>query len=317
MFTRGRWPLASGFQTTRVWSLPGSPGKKTDQIDCERLAGLHQYALVRRSFIPLAPIRELRDLTRRRTHLQQRDQPHSPVAGDGQHRVGLGNEQCRRGHGPVHPGGFSNNQAEPTGDLRRFCERLPKQKKEEIRKRCGASRSRNTSNSCFPSYRMNWNGSTRKSMRWRSDPAEDDPLRRAHFALRTVPGIQRITGWTIITEIGVDMSKFPTPEQLASWAGLCPGNSESAAAQIGENSQGRRVSSTYADTNRMGHRAAQGWRISDHDVLPHRRHAAMKKAAVAGAHKVLVTIHRMFSRERRLRRSRSGLPGPTASRTHD
>jgi hypothetical protein len=137
MFTRGRWPLASGFQTTRVWSLPGSPGKKTDQIDCERLAGLHQYALVRRSFIPLAPIRELRDLTRRRTHLQQRDQPHSPVAGDGQHRVGLGNEQCRRGHGPVHPGGFSNNQAEPTGDLRRFCERLPKQKKEEIRKRCG------------------------------------------------------------------------------------------------------------------------------------------------------------------------------------
>ena len=73
---------------------------------------------------------------------------------------------------------------------------------------------------------MNWNGSTRKSMRWRSDPAEDDPLRRAHFALRTVPGIQRITGWTIITEIGVDMSKFPTPEQLASWAGLYPGNSE-------------------------------------------------------------------------------------------
>jgi hypothetical protein len=39
--------------------------------------------------------------------------------------------------GRSHPGGFSNNQAEPTGDLRRFCERLPKQKKEEIRKRCG------------------------------------------------------------------------------------------------------------------------------------------------------------------------------------
>lgn len=47
------------------------PGKKTDQIDCERLAELHQYGLVRPSFIPPAPIRELRDLTRRRTHLQQ------------------------------------------------------------------------------------------------------------------------------------------------------------------------------------------------------------------------------------------------------
>ena len=96
--------------TTGVWSLPASPGKKTDQIDCERLAGLHQYALVRPSFIPLAPIRELRDLTRRRTHLQQRDQPHSPVAGDGQHRVGLGNEQCRRGHGPVHPEGLATTK---------------------------------------------------------------------------------------------------------------------------------------------------------------------------------------------------------------
>ena len=47
------------------------PGKKTDRIDCERLAELHQYGLVRASFIPPAPIRELRDLTRRRIHLQQ------------------------------------------------------------------------------------------------------------------------------------------------------------------------------------------------------------------------------------------------------
>jgi transposase len=47
------------------------PGRKTDQKDCERLAELGQYDLLRSSFIPPPPIREIRDLTRRRTHLQQ------------------------------------------------------------------------------------------------------------------------------------------------------------------------------------------------------------------------------------------------------
>ena len=88
--------------------------------------------------------------------------------------------------------------------------------------------------------RMNWNGSTRKSMRWRSDPAEDDPLRRAHFALRTVPGIQRITAWTIIAEIGVDMTNFRRQSNWRAGQVCAPGNSESAEAQIGENTQGRR-----------------------------------------------------------------------------
>ena len=46
------------------------PGRKTDQQDCERIAELLQYGLLRGSFIPPKPIRELRDLTRRRVHLQ-------------------------------------------------------------------------------------------------------------------------------------------------------------------------------------------------------------------------------------------------------
>jgi hypothetical protein len=46
------------------------PGRKTDRLDCERLAELHQYGLLQGSFIPPVPVRELRDLTRRRAHLQ-------------------------------------------------------------------------------------------------------------------------------------------------------------------------------------------------------------------------------------------------------
>ncbi len=46
--------------------------------------------------------------------------------------------------------------------------------------------------------------------------------------LCTIPGVQQRTAEAIVAEIGVDMSRFPTAAHLASWAGMCPGNNESA-----------------------------------------------------------------------------------------
>jgi transposase len=46
--------------------------------------------------------------------------------------------------------------------------------------------------------------------------------------LCTIPGVDRRTAEVILAEIGVDMTRFPTAGHLASWAGLCPGNNESA-----------------------------------------------------------------------------------------
>jgi transposase len=54
------------------------------------------------------------------------------------------------------------------------------------------------------------------------------PFAPAVELLRTAPGIQRRTAENIIAEIGVDMSTFPSPGHLASWAGQCPGNDQSA-----------------------------------------------------------------------------------------
>jgi hypothetical protein len=44
----------------------------------------------------------------------------------------------------------------------------------------------------------------------------------------TVPGVERVAAWTLVAEIGPDMTAFPSAAHLASWAGLCPGNHESA-----------------------------------------------------------------------------------------
>ena len=54
------------------------------------------------------------------------------------------------------------------------------------------------------------------------------PFTQAVELLCTIPGVQRRTAEVIIAEIGVDMSVFPTDKQLASWAGMCPGNDQSA-----------------------------------------------------------------------------------------
>jgi transposase len=56
----------------------------------------------------------------------------------------------------------------------------------------------------------------------------EEPMRR----LLTIPGIDYKTAWTIMAEMGVDMSVFEDVRHLASWAGLCPGNRESGGKRM-------------------------------------------------------------------------------------
>jgi transposase len=55
-----------------------------------------------------------------------------------------------------------------------------------------------------------------------------DPFRQAIRLLRSIPGVGDLTAQVIASEIGTDMSRFPTAGHLISWAGLCPRNDESA-----------------------------------------------------------------------------------------
>jgi transposase len=55
-----------------------------------------------------------------------------------------------------------------------------------------------------------------------------EPFQHIRKQLRTIPGVSDRLAENLIAETGADMSRFPTPQQLASWAGMCPGNNESA-----------------------------------------------------------------------------------------
>lgn len=111
-------------------------------------------------------------------------------------------------------------------------------------------------------------------------------------ALCTIPGIAERTAQVIISEIGVDMSRFPTADHLASWAGLCPGNNESAGKHA--NTRTRKgnqeirttlVEAAWAAARTSTYLGARFRRL-------HRRFGKKNggKAAVAIAHNLLVIV---------------------------
>ena len=120
----------------------------------------------------------------------------------------------------------------------------------------------------------------------------EEPIQR----LLTIPGIERKTAWTIMAEIGLDMSVFPDARHLASWAGLCPGNRESA---------GKRMSGRTRKANRYVKRAMcqAAWAAShtkDTFLSAFNRRLSVRKgsakAVMALAHHMITVIYQILSR---------------------
>src|SRR5208283_183305 len=72
------------------------------------------------------------------------------------------------------------------------------------------------------------------------------PFQKALCAWMSIPGIKHRVAWTLVAEIGPDLEAFPSPDDLASWVGVCPGNNESA---------GQRKSGKTRKGNRWARRA--------------------------------------------------------------
>jgi transposase len=112
----------------------------------------------------------------------------------------------------------------------------------------------------------------------------------------TIPGVKQRTAEVVISEIGVDMSVFPSAGHLASWAALCPGNNESAGKhRSGKTRRGNpwlRTALTEAALGAIRHgRGALAARYRR--IMRHRGH---KKAVIAVAHAMLVAIYHMLTR---------------------
>ena len=116
--------------------------------------------------------------------------------------------------------------------------------------------------------------------------------------LDTIRGINQRTAEVIIAEIGVDMTVFPTAKHLASWAGLCPGNNESAgkhrSAKTRPANRWLRAALIEAALAASTRAAPGAFAARYRRIMPHRGH---KKAIVAVAHAMLVTIYHQLTRQ--------------------
>lgn len=277
------------------------PGHKTDRVDAVRIAELLQYGLVRASFVPPAEIRELRDLVRRRVHLQQdRSRVSSRIHRLLElHNIKLSSvltKMTGKTARSILEGLATATTIKPEALALLATHKRVRGKREQLQK---ALRCHPTDHFRFLLRELL---EEQDRLTGKMKLMEERIVERmAPYAepidrLCEIPGVDRLTAWTLISEIGVDMSRFPTAGHLASWCGLCPGNAESAGKRhSGRTSKGNKyirralVQAAWAAariTRKRTFFTTFFYRISSR--------AGMKKAAIAVAHRILSTVYVML-----------------------
>jgi transposase len=125
---------------------------------------------------------------------------------------------------------------------------------------------------------------------------QNQPVQEVIDRLQTIPGVDWVTASGLMAEIGTNMQQFPSAQHLASWAGLCPGNEESA---------GKRLSSKTRKGNpwlrRVLCQAAWAASHTKNTYLSAQYHRlaarrGRKKAIIAIAHSILVIAYYLIAR---------------------
>jgi transposase len=207
------------------------PGRKTDVGDAEWLCRLVEAGLLRANLVPPKPIRQLRNLTRyRKTQIQERSREVNRL-----HKAleDAGIKLDRVAADIMGKSGRDMLDALVAGE--RDPEVLANLARRQMRNKIPALRE--ALEGRFEEHHALWIGTILAHVDFLDQQIERlteaigeqiAPLAPAVELLRTITGVQSRAAEVIISEIGGDMSRFPTPRHLASWAGQCPGNDQSA-----------------------------------------------------------------------------------------
>jgi len=120
------------------------------------------------------------------------------------------------------------------------------------------------------------------------------PIEESIERLDSIPGLDRRNAEDVLAEIGTDMNRFPTSAQLSSWAGLCPGNNESAGKRkSGRTRNGNRwLCSALVRAARATTRRSNNYLSALYHRIVRRR--GDKRAIFAVAHSIIIIIHNML-----------------------
>jgi transposase len=122
------------------------------------------------------------------------------------------------------------------------------------------------------------------------------PFEEAIQRLDTIPGVARETAEIIVAEIGIDMSRFPSADHLAAWAGVAPGNDESAGKRrSGKTRPGNKpLRSALTQAAQAAAHTKKTYLAAQYRRLAGRR--GKKKAIIAVAHSILVIAYHLIDR---------------------
>lgn len=287
----------------RVWlvnarHLKNVPGRKTDVRDAAWIAQTAQHGLVRPSLVPPPPVRRLRDLTRQRTNLiRERTRAISQL------------EKVLEDAGIKTSAVMSKTLSRSTRAMiealiagERDPQKLADLALGRARAKIGDLREalvgRFEDHHAFLAQRALAHIdhlSAEIDAFTAQIETELEPFRAQAKRLTTIPGVSDRIAQIIIAETGADMTRFPTAAALAKWAGLAPGNNESA---------GRHLSGATTPGNTwlggaLGDAAAAASRTRDTYLGAHYRRLARrrggKRALVAVMHKILIAVWHMLS----------------------
>jgi len=207
------------------------PGRKTDVNDATWIADLLAHGLIRGSFVPPQPVQEMRDLTRTRKQLVREAAQHSQrlqkTLEDANIKVASYVTDILGKSGRAILDALEKGETDPEKLADLTGGRLKASRKELVEALRGRLRPHHRFLLKLHLQQIDTLDKAVREVEARLGEALQ-PFRDLEGLLTTIPGVSATTAQVILSEIGTDMSRFPTAAHLISWAGLCPGNDESA-----------------------------------------------------------------------------------------
>jgi len=291
-----------GMQTLVVNArhMKNVPGRKTDVKDAEWIAGLLRHGLLQGSYIPSRDQRELRELIRyRRSLIDERAREANRIQ---KVLEGANIKLSSVATDVLGKSGRAMLEAIIAGEedpevLSELAQRKLKRKKAELKRALNGL--------IGPHQKLMLKTQLRhidfldaeiarldEEVKARMLPFEEDLER-----LDTIPGVGRRTAEQILAEVGHTMDPFPSAAHLCSWAGLAPGNNESAGKRkSGRTRKGnQKLRSALVEAARAAARTKNTYLSSQYHRIAARRGA--NRAAVAVAHSILTIVFHILKRK--------------------
>lgn len=270
------------------------PGRKSDIRDCQWIAQLLQHGLLKGSFIPPRPQRELRDLTRHRTQLVEEKTRTSnrieKVLEDANIKLGSVASEVLGVSGRSMIQALLQGEKDPT-QIADLARRQLRGKIPELEK---ALEGNLTEHHRFM-LQLLWKGLTQQEALIAELEAKIEEVTHPFAVeierLDAVPGVDRRVAEVVLAEVGATLDPFPTHQQLAAWAGMCPGNEESAGKRRKRRiTPGNRwLKRTLVQAAWAASHTKNSYLASQYRRLAGRR--GKKRALIAVGHSILVILY--------------------------